>query len=318
VFAGTVSGCSSADETPARGAALQVQQKAKAGVAERIEVKSLPNLHRIHDKVLFGGEPDGDEGFRALKELGVKTIISVDGKKPDVEAAKRFGLRYVHLPHGYDGIPEEREKELPKAVRDLEGPIYFHCHHGKHRSPAAAVVACVGAGMIDPSQGVAIFKAAGTSPNYRGLYESAEKARPLDKSALDAVEAEFSATAKIPPLAELMVDMEHTHDRLKAIAGADWKTPPDQPDLEPAHEALQLREHFAELLRADAVKDMPQEFRELLTKGLHDAQSLENELRKWTDEGAKDPPPKPIAESFSRITADCASCHKQFRDTRPG
>ncbi|MEZ6069075.1 MAG: hypothetical protein R3C10_02145 [Pirellulales bacterium] len=135
----------------------------------------LPNAVQLHPRVISGGLPEGDAAFAELEQLGVKTIISVDGAKPDVQAAARHGLRYVHLPHGYDGIPEERGRELAKAVRELDGPIYIHCHHGKHRSPAAATVACVSTGLLPANEAVAVLKLAGTSPNYRGLYESAER-----------------------------------------------------------------------------------------------------------------------------------------------
>jgi protein tyrosine/serine phosphatase len=70
-------------------------------------------------------------------------------------------------------VPAERAAELAKAVRDLPGPIYIHCHHGKHRSPAAAAVACVAAGLLAPERAPAVLKEAGTSPNYRGLFASA-------------------------------------------------------------------------------------------------------------------------------------------------
>ena len=105
----------------------------------------LPNAYRLHPRVISGGQPEGEQAFARLKELGVKTVISVDGARPEVELARKYGLRYVHLPHGYDGVPDERASELAKAVRDLPGPVYIHCHHGKHRSPAAATVACVAA-----------------------------------------------------------------------------------------------------------------------------------------------------------------------------
>src|SRR5262245_42817749 len=104
---------------------------------EKLAVEHLPNAYRITDKVISGGLPEGDAAFQELADLGVKTVISVDGMKPDVETAKKHGLRYVHLPHGYDGVPSERVLELAKAVRELPGLIYIHCHHGKHRSPAA-------------------------------------------------------------------------------------------------------------------------------------------------------------------------------------
>src|SRR5262249_40131969 len=153
-----------------------------------------------------------------LQALGVRTVISVDGARPDVAAARKFGLRYVHLPHGYDGISDDRAKELAKAVRDLDGPIYIHCHHGKHRSPAAASVACVGSGLLQPTQPLGVLSLAGTSENYRGLYRSAADARPLDGKLLDALNVEFRESVALPPLAEAMVTLEHAHDRMKLIS----------------------------------------------------------------------------------------------------
>ena len=100
----------------------------------------LNNVIRITEKLLSGSVPEGDTGFQTLQKLGVKTIITVDGAKPEVERAEKFGMRYVHLPIGYDGVPADQGWRLAKAVRDLPGLIYIHCHHGQHRSPAAAVV----------------------------------------------------------------------------------------------------------------------------------------------------------------------------------
>ena len=281
--------------------------KLSASVPQNIAAAHLPNALRIHDKVISGGQPDGDAGFRELKELGVKTIISVDGAKPDVAAAKKYGLRYVHLPHGYDGIPQQRARELAKAVRNLEGPIYIHCHHGKHRSPAAAAVACVSAGLIDHSAALGVLKAAGTSANYRGLYQSAEAARRLDDALLDALNVEFPETAQLPPLAEAMVELEHTHDHLKAIAAAGWKSVPASPDLDPSHEALLLKEHFTELLRTDDVQRQSENFRQLLADSEVATGQLESALRG----GAKI---SDAAIALERVTQNCSACHRQFRD----
>lgn len=121
----------------------------------------------------------------------MRTVISVDGAKPDVKLAKKYGIRYVHLPHGYDGIQEQRAREPARAVRDLEGPIFIHCHHGKHRSPAAATTACIAVGLIAPENGLSNLKAAGTSESDRGLYQSVQEAHPLDKALLDELNTEF-------------------------------------------------------------------------------------------------------------------------------
>src|SRR5262245_50112426 len=141
-----VLGCARQSPAPSAAAPTTIDFRPQHLAAEH-----LPNPWRIHPKVISGGLPEGDAAFAELIALGVKTVISVDGAQPDVASARRFGLRYIHLPHGYDGVPPERMKELAKAVRDLPGPIYIHCHHGKHRSPAAAAVACVGAGLLAPS-----------------------------------------------------------------------------------------------------------------------------------------------------------------------
>lgn len=273
---------------------------------QKVASPHLPNAYRLHDKVLSGGQPDGDDAFRELQELGVRTVISVDGAQPDVAAAARFGLRYVHLPHGYDGISPERAAELAKAVRDLPGPIYIHCHHGKHRSPAAATVACVAAGLL-PSEGAeTILKTAGTSPHYRGLYEAAVSARRIDDHVLDALRVEFRESADLPRMAEAMVHIEHAHDHLKQFAAAGWKPLPKQPDLDPPHEALLLREHFTELLRTPEVQAQPAAFARLLKDSQSASESLEAALRRQDRKTAN--------SALQLITDRCTDCHGRFRD----
>lgn len=279
---------------------------AAAFTPQKLKSEHLPNPWQIHPKVISGGLPEGEAAFAELEKLGVKTVISVDGAKPDVELAKKHGLRYVHLPHGYDGVPAERMKELAKAVRDLPGPIYIHCHHGKHRSPSAAAVACVGAGLLAPSAAEPILIAAGTSKDYAGLYQSAREAKTFESKLLDELPASFPESAKLPLMAEAMVALEHTHDHLKQVAEAGWMPPPKHPDIAPAHEALLLREHFTELLRTEAVKQQPEKFQALLRESEAAAQELEDALKAGKLADAKQP--------FDRLTTNCKSCHTAFRD----
>ena len=308
--------------TGARASAVTVsedeakREPAAGRLPEKVADERLHNAVRLHEKVISGAQPD-EAAFQALQELGVKTIISVDGAKPDLEMAHRYGMRYVHLPHGYDGIPEERARELAKAVRDLDGPLFIHCHHGKHRSPTAAAVACVSAGLLDPSQSLDVLRMAGTSDNYRGLYDSAEAAARLDDALLDALVVEFKETVDLPPMADAMVGVEHTHDQLTEIKQAGWLSPPLHPDLEPAHEALLLREHFTELLRTEDVLAQPAEFQQLLRESETAAQQLEDALRGWTTNRAANPlaaPPEALGDSLETITRHCKTCHQKFRD----
>jgi protein tyrosine phosphatase (PTP) superfamily phosphohydrolase (DUF442 family) len=322
IFSVLLVGCSQADLEQEAGRS-EVRPTAttvgdRQDTPHRIDTKHLTNAVQVHAKVISGGLPEDDEAFQELQSLGVKTIISVDGMKPDVDTAAKYGLHYVHLPHGYDGVPDHRVKELAKAVRELDGPIYIHCHHGKHRSPAAASVACVAAGLIPASKSLAILELAGTSPNYRGLYQSAREVKPLEDALLDELEVEFPETAEIPPLAEAMVAMEHTHDHLQLIAETGWRSPPEHPDLDPPHEALLMKEHFAELLRSADVQHKPGEFKQLLRDSAEAAQGLEDALRQGQAASAQAERPEAIERLSARISANCKACHEQFRDVPLG
>ncbi|MGE0757260.1 MAG: hypothetical protein AB7F89_08400 [Pirellulaceae bacterium] len=285
-------------------------------VPQKVVAPHLPNAYRLHERVISGGLPEGEAAFRELQQLGVRTIISVDGAQPDVDLARKFGLRYVHLPHGYDGIPESRSRELAKAVRDLPGPVYVHCHHGKHRSPAAATVACVAVGFLDPSQAVSVLKTAGTSESYRGLYQSAAAARRLDPRELNELAIEFRESVELPPLAEAMVAIENVHDHLKEMADNAWGAVPRHPDLTAAHEALLLREHFTELLRTEATRRQPEAFQQMVRESELAARTLEQVLEDASlDEAMR---AARARAAFDDVSRNCLACHRQFRDTPLG
>lgn len=281
---------------------------------ERLASQHVPNLIRVTSGIYSGGLPEGEAAFRELADLGIKTIISVDGMKPDVETAGRFGLRYVHLPHGYDGISQQRSQELAKAIRDLPGPILLHCHHGKHRSPAAAAVACVLSGRIDSVDAESVLQLAGTSPHYLGLYQVTQQARPLSKEQLDAVQVEFRAVAEVPPMTEAMVDMERRLGHLQLIEEANWQTPTSHPDLVPAHEALLLRELYTELLRSDDVATATDEFKTWLRDGERQLQDLERVLGSLATGQERASLHAQLVKTQKGIQANCQGCHRQFRD----
>ena len=280
--------------------------------AKKISTPNLPNAFRITEKIVSGGLPEGPAAFEDLRQLGVKTIISVDGAKPNIQLAANFGMRYVHLPHGYDGIADERVLQLAKAVQDLPGPIYIHCHHGKHRSPAAAAVVAISLNRIPQEQAIHILEIAGTSPEYRGLYESVRKARPRTPEELDTVPADFPTIAKLPEMAESMVALEGTLYRLQRASKAGWNTVVGDPDIDPAHEALLLREHYTELLRTESVKKMSSAFGDLMRQAETEATALENSLRDAN--ATKDENHSALTELLNAVQDNCVRCHRQFRD----
>jgi protein tyrosine phosphatase (PTP) superfamily phosphohydrolase (DUF442 family) len=270
--------------------------------------EALHNAYVVTDKIIAGAQPEGDRSFQLLQELGVRTIVSVDGAKPDVETARRFGLRYVHLPIGYDGVDEPEGKAIAKALAELPGPIYVHCHHGKHRSAAAVAVACVNNGMLRPEQAEDVLRTFGTGANYKGLWKAARDAKRLDDSELAALQIEWVETATIPELADAMVKVDTHWEHLKAIRQAGWRSPADHPDLDPAHEALQVQEHLHEIARTPDAKARPTEYRKFLAAGERDVIALRDAL------SATPVDAKGADAAFTGASVSCTSCHKAFRD----
>jgi tyrosine-protein phosphatase SIW14 len=102
-------------------------------------LSGVENLARINATLYRGAQPDA-AGFKVLKELGVKTVISFRSyhtEKKDVEAA---GMTAVQIPVQADvfGSTPPTDEQL-KAFFDLvldpkNHPVYFHCAHGKDRT----------------------------------------------------------------------------------------------------------------------------------------------------------------------------------------
>jgi protein tyrosine phosphatase (PTP) superfamily phosphohydrolase (DUF442 family) len=273
-----------------------------------LDIKSLPNSYWVTDKIACGAQPDGDAGFAALKQLGMKTLISVDGSAPDVARAHQFGFRYVHLPFGYDGIPQAQAEAIAKALRDLPSPIYIHCHHGKHRSAAGVAVGCVLNGMIPPSEAPQILETWGTGKIYTGLWADARNARPLPKGELDSLHVKFVEVAKIPDLAEAMVHGDFYMDHLKDLGKAGWQPIAEQPDLDPPHEALMLEETYTEIGRMKKVQARPTDFQERIASVAEQSKKLGAILRAAPLDTAA------ANAAAKEINQTCLECHAKYRD----
>jgi protein tyrosine phosphatase (PTP) superfamily phosphohydrolase (DUF442 family) len=288
--------------TPPAGRAVAVRP---------VNAPGLSNVFRVSDRIYSGSSPDGDAGFAALHELGIKTIITVDGSTPDVATAHRHGLAYVHLPVGYDGIPRDKVLALARAAAELPGPIYVHCHHGQHRGPAAvAVIQLCTDPAWDPAAAEAWLRTAGTDPRYTGLVSIPRTLVRPSAEELAGVAADFPEVAPARGLTQLMVEVDSRWDRLTRVKAAGWGVPADRPDVDPPHEAVQLGEQFREAARLDAVRRRGPEFARRLGEAEAAAIELERGLQSPVDAVR-------AAKAFERSAAACAACHERFRD-RPG
>ena len=262
----------------------------------------VENLLRFRDGIYSGGEPKSDEAFSALAHLGIKTIISVDGAKPKVDIARANGLRYVHIPIGYEGISDSAADSLTRAARECKGPLLVHCHHGRHRAPAAAAIFGMAQGAASNDESIRFLKSAGTSRDYAGLWRSVAEYRvPPRDAALPAL----METAKVDSLTTAMVDVNRAFERLQLCRDAGWQAPEDHPDLVPAREALLMGEGFHEASRA-ARDDGKRLLQKYLARAERSAVTLEH-LIETRDFNA-------AAVQFEGIEKSCRRCHETYRN----
>ena len=285
------------------------------------DLGGLHNVVAYHDGFWSGGVPEGKAGFEQLREMGVKTIISVDGAIPDVGLAKSMGMRYVHLPIGYDGFDDARKAELVRAVRDLPKPIYLHCHHGKHRSAGAAAAVAVSLGWMTNDQAAARMKVSGTAPGYKGLWSCTAKAAPMAAAVIDAASAAFPEVTRPESFVARMVAIVEAFDRLKLAEKAGWQAPKDHPDLAPVADAGKLADLFRLVDEESLRKCSPQGADELaawMARSATAAAELESALERA---GRQVPGSPDSAGERARATslmaglaADCKACHAKHRD----
>lgn len=278
--------------------------------ASALSSDHLPHLLQLTPTLLCGGAPMGDAAFRELAALGVTTLISVDGAKPDVDRARHHGLRYVHLPIGYDGIPRTRQAELARAASMATGIVYVHCHHGRHRGPAAAAIIGAWTGGWPPSRTAALLEQAGTGPQYPGLYHDVAQARP-DARALAQV-GDLPEVASVPTTVEAMVLLDTQLVRLKASAARSFRPARGQTEPPAAQAATLLREGLAELMRLEEPgAPRPPDYRRRLEEARSVAVRLERSLQ-------SEPSPSGATALLEDLARSCSACHRAHRDDGEG
>ncbi len=267
------------------------------------DVQGLHNVIEVADGLLSGSEPEGAAGFASLANLGVKTIVSVDGARPDVEAARQKGLHYIHIPIGYDGVPRPAAAALARAVWEAQGPIYVHCHHGRHRGPAAAAVAFIASGKARGKDALKILELAGTGQEYPGLWRDVEVCQapsPLEQL------PELVEVAEVDSLTAAMASVDRHWDDLKACRDANWEPPPNHPDLGPVQVALLLREAIHEASRTIPADRFDEQFRKWLGEAEALAADIEGQLKASNRDEA--------GRQSHVLEKSCKQCHAKYRN----
>ena len=258
-------------------------------------IAGIENLRQVTPGILSGSQPNDEHAFEELARRGVKVIISVDGAAPQVETAKQYKLRYVHIPIGYDQIKPQARADLVQAIQSANGTVFVHCHHGNHRGPAAAAYCGMAIGKLTETQALDVLTAAGTRSDYTGLWDAVRKFERPTVPAGKLVEV-----ADVEPRAASMVRIEHHWTGIGLLIKAgqvdDWK--------KCTSEALLLAEEFREL-PITAPSDNA-ELTAQMQLAIKNSQQLLKTAEKKDFAG--------LTAAFKTMSASCTDCHADHRN----
>ena len=212
----------------------------------RVDQKFPENFVSFVPNLYSGGEPS-EEHLKLLHSLGVTTIVSVDGAEPNVEAVEELGIKYIHLPIGYDFVPNQVVATLMQLDPQLKTKIYLHCHHGKHRGPAVAAIYSVLTGSISKEEAIDKMQSIGTGREYKGLWHSVSN---IDKEKIsNTKQLPIVSSQKVDDLTASMATIDRLYDNVKHhLNTADPKLNKHEELL---HQTVLLQESLKESYRLD-------------------------------------------------------------------
>lgn len=278
----------------------------------RLKKAGLPNAIQVRPNLICGGQPSSTDGFHSLATLGIKTIVSVDGICPDLNSAKQYDLRYIHEPLGYQGISTEDAQTLAHIILTFDDPIYIHCHHGQHRSPAAAAVACVTAGLMTDKAAFKLLKKAGTGPEYQGLFKAVADAKPIPAAQLLQQKPTLSEQADVSKLVDLMVQLDKNLSKLNSVLKSPRTRSTNQRSAA-LEQATVLNDHFTELLRSPQHSASDLEFQKLLLTSQKTGEKLQQFLRAKTQQTLSPQQTTHATSLLKQVSDQCNQCHETYR-----
>jgi len=140
-----------------------------------VGLSPVPRFAEVEPGLYRGAKPD-DAGLRRLRELGVRSVISLihdDGEHRTVET---LGMRYFEIPlhAGLLGSSEPTAEQI-RSFLALTGdsanrPLYFHCRHGHDRTGAMAAMYRIETDHWGADRAIEEMRALGASRFYKDLY----------------------------------------------------------------------------------------------------------------------------------------------------
>jgi protein tyrosine phosphatase (PTP) superfamily phosphohydrolase (DUF442 family)/cytochrome c556 len=295
------------------GKAYEAAAKVELPKQAPTEMPGLHNIYRLSPDIVSGSEPHGHEGLESMQELGIRTVISVDGSAPDAAAAEKLGLRYVHVPIQYKGITNEEVAKLVKTFRELEPPFYVHCFHGKHRGPAAAALGRVALDGAPRDVAIAEMRQyCGTAGTYEGLYQVIAKGVIPSAEETAAFAYDFAPVHQPKGMVGAMSILARANDNVADAMKREWAADAAHPDLDALNEAEKLQQAFETALALDETQSGPADQKQWFERSRTESVKLVDALKRLrAGDAAASADAK---QAFSAVKGLCTECHAVYRN----
>ena len=269
----------------------------------------LDHVVAYQHNLFSGGKPEGELGFNSLRELQVATVLCVDGLAPDVETARKFGIKSIHIPLKYNSPTRAQVLDLCTAymMHTSQGNVYIHCHHGKHRSASAAALISIALELSTAAEMKEKMRISGTSLHYKGLWDAVDGQQGIDVTEIIKNKKVFPEAVKPSGITEQMIDIDEALDRLLLAKKTNWITPETHPDLAPTADAGVIAETFRSML----FDDDPQFSQEGYTDQTHTAFLEASRLEEILKTDSIDV--ELFNEHVLRVERTCVQCHERWR-----
>lgn len=105
-----------------------------ASWAQPVMLEGVPNLHKVSDNLYRSAQPTA-EGMRNLKQMGIRTIVSLRSFHSDRDEIGHSGLGYEHIyMKAWHPEREEVVRFLQIVTNPERTPVLVHCMHGADRT----------------------------------------------------------------------------------------------------------------------------------------------------------------------------------------
>ena len=96
----------------------------------------IENFGQMDERFFRGAQPTAED-YKALKELGINTVIDLrkDSEDYSKSTVESLGMRYINIPMTGWTTKDSSVAEFLKEINDTaNGKVYVHCAAGKHRT----------------------------------------------------------------------------------------------------------------------------------------------------------------------------------------